>query len=136
MSAGFGPGQLYRVQAVDGRGPWRPGLSRHWIDHESDKPLKPDVIASFGFNWRRKIPNGWTAGCACRSLPALLDWFTRTEMARLQFMGYTPIAFMPDKIIAEDEHQVIFARKFPLAVQIERLCWPADLPRDFAEVQP
>ena len=34
---------LYRVQAADGRGPWRPGLSKHWSDNDSDRPLQTAV---------------------------------------------------------------------------------------------
>ena len=127
---------LYRVQAADGRGPWRPGLSRHWVDGDSTKPLKLDIIAAFGLEWRSRVPRGWASGCACRSLSALLDWFTPTEMARLAFMGYEPICFIPDKIIAENEDQVIFARKIPLTQEIERLSWPSGLPHDFEQVQP
>lgn len=136
MSAGYGPGQLYRVQASDGRGPWRPGLSRFWIDNESDKPLHKDVIAAFGLDWRKRIPKGWSAGCACRSLEQLFGWFTPIEMTRLRFMGYEPVCFMPDKIIAEDDNQVIFARKLPLTEQVSQLSWPAGLSHNLEESMP
>ena len=124
MSEGFGPGQLYRVQTDDGRGPWRPGLSKHWIDTESDKPLYPDVVSAFGLEWRSKIPKGWHCGCACRSLYQLLSWFTRKEQATLAKLGYYVVCFKPDKIIAEDEYQVIFARKKPLTDDVQLIGWP------------
>lgn len=124
MSAGFGPGQLYRVQADDGRGPWRPGLSRHWIDETSHQPLFPNVLESFGLDWLGKIPRGWHAGCACRSLSELFAWFTPIEMERLAAIGYYPVVLMPDKIIDADAHQVVFARKRPLNEGIEILSWP------------
>lgn len=124
VSAGFPPGQLYRVQSADGRGPWRPGLSKHWIDEESDRPLFADVVSAFGLSWRKRIPKGWHCGCACRDLSSLFAWFTPIEMQRLASIGYRPVCFMPDKIIAEDEHQVIFARKTPLSDNVQELTWP------------
>lgn len=85
--------------------------------------MKPDIIAAFGLRWQSKIPRGWTSGCACRSLEQLRGWFTPVEIERLGAMGYQPVCFMPDKIIAENEDQVIFARRRPLTEGIEQLTW-------------
>lgn len=115
--------KLFRVQAADGRGPWRPGLSKHWIDDSSMRPLPKDVLAAFGSGWLRKIPHGWHAGCACRTLGALLEWFTTMEQRRLESMGYTPVSLRPDLIIAENEDQVVFARRLPLSSNIVLLPW-------------
>ena len=107
---------VYRVQAADGRGPWRPGLSKHWIDNDSDRPLQADVLAAFGMDWLAKIPQGWHCGCACRSLDALMAWFTPVEQTRLEAMGYSPVMLSVDKIIVENADQVVFARRSPLVL--------------------
>ena len=115
--------RVYRVQAADGRGPWRPGLSKHWIEMDSDRPLQPDVLAAFGTGWLRQVPHGWHAGCACRTLAGLMAWFTPVECNRLAAMGYSPVAIYPDKIIEENEDQVVFACKTPLAFCSIALTW-------------
>ena len=114
---------LYRVQAADGRGPWRPGLSKHWIDDNSDSPLQADVISAFGTGWLWAIPEGWHAGCGCRTLSKLMKWFTPIEQSRLYGMGYLPVKIWPDKIIAENDDQVVFACKVPLALCNIALTW-------------
>ena len=116
---------LYRVQREDGRGPWRPGFSKYWIDENSTRPLQADVLSAFGLEWREKIPQGWHAGCACRSMAALLQWFTPVEQDRLWKLGYSPVAIKPDKIIVENADQVVFARKTPLNNGIVIMPWKA-----------
>lgn len=114
---------LYRVQAADGRGPWRPGLSKHWIDNESNRPLQPAVHEAFGWDWLKKIPQEWHAGCACRTLDGIQAWFTPVEQTRLEAMGYAPVAINVDKIIEENADQVVFARRMPLYLDIILLPW-------------
>lgn len=99
---------VYRVQAADGRGPWRPGMSHLW--HDEAKTYLPDsIVDAFGLDWRGEIPDSWACGCACRSLDGLLKWFTPLERRRLDRMGYAPVAIRADKIIRENADQVIFA---------------------------
>ena len=119
----IGKATLYRVQSVDGRGPWRPGLSKYWIDKDSDLPLPLDCISAFGMDWLKKIPKGWHIGCACRTLSGLMAWFTPVERSRLAAMGFIPVRVFPDKIIAENEDQVLFASKNPLAFCTISLTW-------------
>lgn len=116
---------LYRVQAADGRGPWRPGLSKYWVEDDSEERLKrhPDILTAFGWKWRAEIPYGWACGCACRSLEALMSWFTPLERQRLESMGYAPVALMADKIIRESAEQVLFARRDALHVNVAPLSW-------------
>ena len=121
MSQGWGM-TLYRVQAADGRGPWRPGLSRFWIDEDCDKPLPEPVQDAFPDVFRR-IPRGWHAGCACRSVEDLRAWFSPIEEHRLEAMGYSPVQIVVDKILAENHHQVVFARRKPLNQDVILLPW-------------
>lgn len=113
---------LYRVQAADGRGPWRPGLSHHWTDENRTK-LQAGIVDAFGLDWLKEIPQGWHAGCACRTLAGLMEWFTPPEQNRLAAMGYVPVKVYPDKILAENEDQVVFACKSPLALCSISLTW-------------
>lgn len=113
---------LYRVQAADGRGPWRPGLSKHWVDDNCDMRLPEPVQDAFPDVFRR-IPRGWHAGCACRSMDALLKWFSPVECARLESMGYQPVRVVVDKILAENADQVVFVRRKPLNQDVELLTW-------------
>ena len=106
---------LYRMQStLDGRGPYRPGLTKHWVDRESHRPVPTDVLTAFGLEWKSDIPKGWYCGCACRSLETLLQWFTAVELQRLSEMGYSVVEFNADKIVREDGMQVIFAKRLPL----------------------
>jgi hypothetical protein len=114
---------LFRVQAADGRGPWRPGLSQYWVDHDSDQRMPPPVQDAFGLEWRKRIPRGWHCGCACRTLDKLLAWFTPVERQRLEVMGYRPVVILADKIIEENADQVIFARRDPLNVAVIPIAW-------------
>jgi hypothetical protein len=113
---------VFRVQAADGRGPWRPGLSRFWADDQRTY-FPTDVISAFGITWKEEIPYGWHAGCACSTLDKLLEWFTPLEQRRLESMGYMPVTLMADRIIRENDEQVIFARRDPLNVGVVALCW-------------
>lgn len=113
---------VYRVQASDGRGPWRPGLSHHWADANRTK-FQVDIISAFGKDWINEIPSGWHCGCACRTLDGLMEWFTQIEQTRLESMGYGPVAILADKIIRENDDQVIFAVRDPLNVAAVALQW-------------
>lgn len=113
---------LYRVQAADGRGPWRPGFSAHWADANREN-FQADIVSAFGTGWLKKLPHKWHAGCACRTLDGLLKWFTTLEQSRLESMGYAPVAILVDLILAENEDQVVFARRDPLSENVVQLAW-------------
>lgn len=115
--------ELYRVQDKEGRGPFKPGFSRHWIDADSDQHWQQDVISAFGLAWRDEIPRGWWCGCACRSLDGIGKWFLPKECARLKEFGYFLVRLDADKIIRENDEQVIFARRQPLTRGVSVLDW-------------
>lgn len=115
--------RLYRVQDGDGRGPWKPGFSGRWVDTNSSQKLQEDVVSAFGLGWRDEIPAGWHCGCACRTLEALLAWFTPVEMRRLEGFGYAPVVIDADAIIRENSDQVIFARRKRLDKGVIALPW-------------
>jgi hypothetical protein len=117
---------VYRVQDDDGRGPWRPGLSRYWIDEASDFAARPletavDLLRRAGVT----LAPGWHYGCACRSMEALLRWFTEVELGRLSRMGFALVRLDADRVVVESELQVVFARRRPLRVGVTVLPWPS-----------
>lgn len=114
---------IYRVQhRIDGRGPYRPGISELWSD--PDGPDWPDIITEFGVDWRNEIPKGWWSGCAFLSLADLLTWFLPTERQKLKRIGFQPVEMEADTIIRRGKMQIIFARRLPLSRDYTRLTWP------------
>lgn len=91
---------VYRVQDRDGRGPWKPGLSRYWVEDSSAVgPLQETIMdLCGGFSGMEKLERGWHYACACRSPEALAAWFTPVEAIRLAAMGYAPVRIKADRV--------------------------------------
>lgn len=112
---------LYRVQDLEGRGPWRPGFSRLWVrDREDHDNLRPwpeqfglDIIPKGGW------PFGRHFGCGCRTLEQLRRWFTAEEYATLQHYGYQAVQMDAQRILAESDIQLVFQRARPLRAGAE-----------------
>jgi hypothetical protein len=62
-------------------------------------------------------------GCACRTLPALLEWFTPIERERLQSYGYYPVKLQADIAVAESSWQVLIGRRRPFVDGATRIRW-------------
>jgi hypothetical protein len=105
--------RILRIQDAEGRGPYKPGMSRHWVDADGPPP-PPTWMQEFG-DVRAQCAPDECMGCGCRSLEQLFKWFTPTERVRLRALGYSIVVMWVDRIIAESENQVVFARKKPLA---------------------
>ena len=118
--------RVYRIQASDGRGPFRPGLSKHWCDYGHIPPAthKP-VQEEFGSDWLKECKPGWMYGSACLSLEQLATWFSRQERETLQIMGYLPVALEPDAILRRGVAQLIIGCKKNFAQVAEKLSWNA-----------
>lgn len=113
---------IYRVQhRIDGRGPYRPGVSRLWCD--PDGPDLPDIVTEFGTDWLNEIPEGCHAGCAFLSMAHLLAWFLPSERPKLKRMGYLPVEMEADTIIRRGALQVIFARRLHMSRNYRPLTW-------------
>lgn len=114
----------YRVQADDGRGPWRPGFSLRWIDGDAQAGrLMETVMDLMPIAEIRALPPTHHYGCACRSLDGLREWFTAIEMERLERLGFYPVRLNADLVIAESPWQMFIGRKIPFAVGASRLRW-------------
>lgn len=102
---------LFRVQDAEGRGPFKPGFSRHWFEDRDDYPVS--WLEWFG-DIRPHLRPGESAGCACRTLDHLALWFRASELRTLRDFGYRVVKIDADRIIAENLSEVIFARRRPL----------------------
>ncbi len=107
--------KIYRIQDASGRGPFRPGFSRQWVDAHSKTIMPPSWMEEFGDDLidRLGLPNE-TFGSGVRSLPDLNIWFTDIERRRLDALGYFVVCLPDVRILAESKHQVVFARMLPL----------------------
>jgi len=106
--------RILRIQDAEGRGPCRPGMSQHWVDDHGPPP-PPTWMQEFGPNIVNDCGPDEAMGCGFRTLDQLHKWFTTTELRKMQALGYRLVVMWVDRIIAESEHQVVFARKKPLA---------------------
>ena len=106
------------MQDKDGRGPWKPGFSRFWVEDRDDHDNLVPWYVEFGDVHRRAIV-GMHMGCGCRSLEQLRRWFTATEYATLQLAGYQAVQMAADRILAESDIQCVFERAKPLHIGVE-----------------
>jgi hypothetical protein len=111
---------VYRVQDDEGRWPWRPGLSRHWVrerdDHANLRPWMQefgDVIPRSGW------PFGNHFGCACKTIEQLRRWFSADEYETLLSFGFEAVQMEVDRVLAESDIQLVFQRSRPLRAGVE-----------------
>lgn len=118
--------RVYRIQDGDGRGPWRPGFSRHWTDKEFGPGVEnlPPWDAEFGADLveRRGLP-GEHYGCAVRKPRELRRWVSDAECHRLAALGFNVVSVKADRILAESKNQIVFASRVPLARAAIVLPW-------------
>lgn len=115
------PARVYRVQDVEGRGPWRPGFSRLWVRDRDDHDNLRTWVEQFGVGIipRTGWPFGKHFGCACRTLEQLRRWFTAEEYATLQAYGYQAVSMDVQRVLAESDIQLVFQRARPLRAGVE-----------------
>lgn len=101
---------IFRIQDRNGRGPWRPGFSRQWVeeraDHERLVPWMQDFPGLV-------IPRAAGIGVGCRTLDQLRRWFTKSEYLTLRRHHYRAVALDRATVIAESDIQVVFTRAVP-----------------------
>ena len=106
--------RILRIQDAEGRGPYRPGMSQHWVDDHGPPP-PPPIFVEFGADIVNRCGPDECMGCGFRTLDQLHKWFTKSELRKMKALGYQLVVLWVDRIIAESPHQVVFARKKPLA---------------------
>lgn len=105
---------VYRVQDVEGRGPWRPGFSEQWAEDRTAAEyatMKP-LLADFP-DIQSRFRKGLHYGCACTSIAMLRRWIRIGEWRTLQDFGFICMRFDDVKVIAKSERQIVIERKKP-----------------------
>jgi hypothetical protein len=109
---------FYRVQSiVDGRGPWRPGFSKKWLDNSrTDEEYRRLPLWTKEFDrWKILREAGHEyVGCGCVSPEQLRLWFTPLEYSRLIALGFLAVQFTDARLLAQSDVQCVFSRKKPL----------------------
>jgi hypothetical protein len=113
-----------RVQDAEGRGPYRPGFSHIWNEHE-DGPAPvmgafPGAIAE-AYKIIRK--RGGAVGCAFRTVEQARAWFNANEVLTLARYGYSLCWMKADEVLAENNDQLVIWTKVPLAKAVIHKGW-------------
>ena len=109
---------VYRVQDREGRGPFKPGMTRRWADAEGFS-FMPPFHDEFGIGIIKELQTmigevGGACGCAVATMDMIDKWFTPTERARLAALGYFVVLLSVDAILRESPNQIVFWRRLPL----------------------
>jgi hypothetical protein len=119
---------VYRVQDADGRGPWKPGFSKVWVEDRPEAEyarLKPWPL-ELGPVHHNALYGAHT-GCGCTSLEQLRLWFLPVEYRRLLHYGYQAVQLSAGRILGESEIQCVFERAAPLNQDVKVIeLYPAD----------
>lgn len=127
---------VYRIQNDVGRGPFKPGFSHHWADDSFTAGCKafPTWMEEFGEHLIQKRGRpGEHFGSAVRTIEKLCEWFSPTERLKLAAMNYNAVSMTIDRVLAESQNQLVFARKLPLHWGVVVVPWVA-VPRTFVDV--
>jgi hypothetical protein len=120
-------GELWRIEAADGRGPFRPGFSHRWRSPTGKDFPPPWVEAGISLGaFQGLFSDGFQGGCGCRSRRQLHAWFNFAERRRLSRFGFRTVRFTPDRILLETPTQVIFERRLSLRCEPDLIFgdWP------------
>lgn len=105
---------VYRVHDAEGRGPWRPGFSRTWVEDRPDHAnLKPWPM-EFGTAFMRRIRPTDHCGVGCLTIEGLRRWFTPSEWATLRLHGYRAVIIHGARVLAHSDIQAVFTIDHPL----------------------
>ena len=114
--------EIYRIQDKAGRGPYRPGFSKFWLDPQRPAEERPDIFQLFDvFALLKATPQGAHIGTGFVDLKGLIWWFSSKELDQLERRGYFPVRLEVDGILGISERQILFYRILPLRVGWTRL---------------
>jgi hypothetical protein len=119
---------VYRVQNFTGRGPFKPGVPAKWSDENFAPGMEalPTWMEEFGADAVQRLGRGHEHfGSAVRHLDEIGKWFSPTEQQRLERLGYHVVFMRVDRILAESDNQLLFARDLPLWQSVTVVRFPA-----------
>lgn len=90
---------VYRIQDAEGRGPWRPGFSKFWVEDRDDHDLLLPWYQQFG-RVDQRVLSGMHMGCGCKTVEQLQRWFIPTEYRRLVAYGFHAVQMDVGRILA------------------------------------
>lgn len=111
--------KVYRIQDKDGRGPFKPGFSKRWLDPEpkpNEELLVPWPYQFPDILFRIQVEGTINFGCACASPEQLQMWFSESEYNRLKRFGYKSVTLEIDEILGQSDIQLVFRRLKPIKV--------------------
>jgi len=111
---------VFRVQDSDGRGPFRPGFSKYWVQEREDHNKLVPWFIEFG-DVRKKLLIGEFCGSACLTKTQLKRWFTKNEYKKLKNFGYSAVEIQVDRIIDKSEIQCFIGRSRPLNEEVKKI---------------
>lgn len=110
-----GPRPVLRYQDRSGRGPFQPGLTVRWADRDGKSP--PTAFEDFPqlVGMLPKLHEKWMhVGFACIGLDGIAAYFTETERAKLDALGFRLHRAPASAVILQAPTQVVFAHHRPL----------------------
>lgn len=109
---------LLRMQDKAGRGPWKPGFSNQWVDHNRRFDL-PALQEDFGPLLRSMVDaafnRGLHLGAAVRGVERFNQWFTPAERVKLAMLGYVIVDASACEVLGETKYQVLIGCADPLS---------------------
>lgn len=120
--------RVFRVQDARGKGPFQPGFSRFWADAHFAPGMKPlpTWMEEFGADLVDKSSSpDEHVGSAVRTLSDIGKWFSASERARLESLGFNVVALNVGRVLAESENQLVFARSAPCNRGATLIAWAA-----------
>ena len=109
---------VLRIQDADGRGPWKPGFSRRWVEDRPDHENLPPWFVEFGRVDKLALV-GEHVGSGCRTVEQLRRWFSPSEYMTLRRFGYRAVRMAVGRLLAESDRQCVFGRARPLREDVE-----------------
>ena len=102
---------IYRVQDKDGRGPFKPGFTKLWLQVEKELT---SWIEEFGKQIINDVKPDEYIGSGVDKIEKINLWFTNQELIFLKLLGYNLVLMKVNRILAKSDIQLVFTRNRPL----------------------
>jgi hypothetical protein len=110
---------IYRMQDIEGRGPFRPGFSHLWVEPRNDHGNLMPFFVEFGPSSLLEMRKFKYSGCGCKNPNQLRIWILESEYWTLMELGYY-CAKMGATALFKSSIQCVFRRKYPLNKHFKR----------------